>query len=216
MDNLDTLLKHFGKNCSKAEHVFYEGDPGNEIYLVHSGEIRIYKSIKDMEKTIAIMRKDDFFGEVAALTGTVRTSSALAINESVLIVIPVGVMEKIAEGAPAVAMRLLKRMAWRLKSADDMIAILSEKDPQVRIILGIIRILETEGEDSEDGISFHFDLDDFANTIEVEKGKIAETIGELARRRILEVEPDGRAVVRNLDDLGEFYRFIELAKKFGS
>jgi len=93
-NKIEILLKHFGKIYAEGEHIFYEGEPGSDIYLVHSGEIRIYKTIKDRERTLFVMKKDDFFGEVAALTGTLRTASAVALTESVVIVIPVQVIWK--------------------------------------------------------------------------------------------------------------------------
>lgn len=213
--NVETMVKHFGKAFKKGEHVFFEGDPGNEFYLIHEGEVRIYKTIKNRERTLFIMKKDDFFGEVAALTGTTRTASAVVLTETTLIVIPISLMEKVTDNSPEVAIRLLKRMAWRLKSADDLVAILMEGDPEVRAVLGIIRLLENEGHDVPEGVAFKLDVDDFSAQIEVEATRIREVVDQLARKGILEFGRDGLIVVRNPDDLAEFYRFLELARKFG-
>ena len=215
LENVETLLKHFGRTCQKGEHIFFEGDTGTELFLVHSGEIRIYKTVKDRERTLFIMKKDDFFGEVAALTGTLRTASAVALDETVLIVIPVSIMEKITENSPEVATKLLKRMAWRLKSADDLVGILMEGDPQVRVVLGIIRLMENDGITVPQGISFKLDPVDFASQIDVDAGDINVVVDQLARKAILELKGDGTVVVTNPDELEEFYRFLELARKFG-
>lgn len=215
-ENTETLVKHFGKTFAKGEHIFYEGDTGSELYLVHDGEVRIYKTVKSLERTLYVMRKDDFFGEVAALTGTVRTASAVALVDTVLIVIPVTLLEKITESTPEVAIRLVKRMAWRLKSADDLVAILMQGDPQVRAVLGIIRMLELEGREVPEGIAFMLDIDDLSAQIEVEVSEIRQVLDHLGRKGILEMGQDGGVIVRNPDELGEFFRFLELAKKFGA
>lgn len=214
-ENIQALVKHFGQEFKKGEHVFYEGDTGSKLFLVHGGEVRIYKTIKDRERTLFIMKRDDFFGEVAALTGTVRTASAVALTDTTLIVIPVAVMEKVTENSPEVAIRLLKRMAWRLKAADDLVAILMEGDPQVRAVLGIIRLLENEGRDAPQGVTFKVDVDDLSSQIEVDPSDVQVVLDQLARKGILELSTAGTVTVRNPDDLAEFYKFLELARKFG-
>jgi CRP/FNR family cyclic AMP-dependent transcriptional regulator len=215
LENVETLLKHFGRTFQEGEHIFFEGDTGTELYLVHSGEVRIYKTIKDRERTLFIMKKDDFFGEVAALTGTPRTASAVAMGETTLIVIPVAIMEKITENSPEVATKLLKRMAWRLKAADDLVGILMEGDPQVRVVLGIIRLMEIGGVMTDEGVSFRIDPGDFASQIDVDAGDITSVVDQLAGKGIIEFMGDGTVMVRNPDELEEFYRFLELARKFG-
>ncbi len=215
MDNVELLLRHFGKTFAAGEHIFYEGDPGTDIYLIHDGEVRIYKIVKERERTLFIMKKDDFFGEVAALTGTMRTASAVTTQETTLIVIPVALMEKITENSPQVAIRLLKRMARRLKSADDLVAILMEGDPQVRVVLGILRLMETEGVVTDAGISFPMDTGDFASQIDVGAANVTSVIDRLVAKRIIATTADGMVTVKNPDELEEFYRFLELARKFG-
>ncbi len=214
-ENIEALVQHFGRTFKKGDHVFYEGDPGAELYLVHSGEVRIYKTIRHRERSLFVMKKDDFFGEVAALTGTVRTASAVVLDETVLIVIPMAILERITANSPEVAIRLLKRMAWRLKSADDLVAILMQGDPQVRAVLGIIRLCEIDGQDAPEGVCFNLDIDDFAAQIEVEPSEILQVLDHLSRKGIIEQAGDGSVLVRNPDDLGEFFRFLELARKFG-
>ena len=51
MSNLDALLGKFGKTFPAGEHIFYEGDEGSELYLVHSGEVKVYKTVGDRELT---------------------------------------------------------------------------------------------------------------------------------------------------------------------
>ena len=215
ISNIDNLLTHFGRTYKSGDLVFSEGDPGNEFYLIHQGAVRCYKVIKDKERTLQIMKKDDFFGEVAALTGTVRTATAVATQPTVLIAIPVPVMEKIIEHQPEVSIKLLKKMAVRLKASTDMVVILMEGDPQVRTILGIIRLLETEGMEREEGIVFPFDMQEFANQIQVEPAQVGKVIEELTGKGIIETSAAGLVTVRNPEDLGEYYRFLELARKFG-
>lgn len=217
MRNIDTLIQHFGRSYKKAEHVFYEGEPGREIFLVHEGEIRIYKTIKGRERTLSVMRKDDFFGEVSALTGIPRTASAVALRDSVLIVFPEALMEKIIVSQSEVAVRLLRRMALRLKHADEMISILMEKNHSLRVVLGLLHLLDKDGYETEMGVEVPFAKEEFSAQFDIDGDVIEKVIGELIKRAIISETVDGeKIVVKDAEELSEFYRYLELSEKFGS
>jgi len=106
-------------------------------------------------------------------------------------------------------------MAWRLKAADDLVAILMEGDPRVRVVLGLIRLMEIEGVSGKDGISFYIDTKDFATQIDVGLEVVHSIFKELTDKGIMFVNEGGSLVVKRPDELEEFYRFLELARKFG-
>ena len=54
---------------SKGEIIFHEGDLGNEMYVIQSGKVRIFKNISGIDQTLAVLEKGDFFGEMAVLEG---------------------------------------------------------------------------------------------------------------------------------------------------
>jgi CRP/FNR family transcriptional regulator len=215
MSNLDALIGKFGKSFKAREHVFYEGDEGNELYLVHSGEVRIYKTIGDKELTLSVLHKDEFFGEVAALLGEYRTASAVATQDTTVIVFPTDLIEKVITNQTEVAVRLLKLMARRLKAADDLISILMQNNPQARVVLGLIRLVEDKGEQTKDGILVTFDPGTLASQVEVSSEDVKEVFKVLAKKKIIAPVGDGQLHVTSMDDLAEFYQFLELQDRFG-
>lgn len=215
MSNLEALIDKFGKAIKANEHVFYEGDEGHELYLVHSGEVRIYKTIGDRELTLSVLHKDDFFGEVASLLGEYRTASAVAVTDLTVIVFPTDVIEKVIMNQSEVAVRLLRLMARRLKAADDLISILMQNNPHARVVLGLIRLVEDKGEETKDGIVVKLDPDTLASQVEVEPGEITEVLKTLAKKKIIAPLAEGRIHVTSQDDLTEFYQFLELQQRFG-
>jgi CRP/FNR family transcriptional regulator len=215
MSNLDALIGKFGRSFRKGEHVFLEGDEGNELYLIHSGEVRIYKTIGDRELTLSVLHKDDFFGEVAALLGEYRTASAVTLEDTTVITFPTDVLEKVISNQTEVAVRLLRLMARRLKAADDLISILMQNNPQARVVLGLIRLIEDEGEEGEDGIVVSLDPDALASQVEVEREDVKEVLKILAKKKIIAPIGEGRIHVTSQDDLAEFYQFLELQQRFG-
>jgi putative ABC transport system ATP-binding protein len=68
-----------------GEVLFEQGDTGNRIYVVESGEIELVRTLIDgREEVLAIARAGDYFGELAPLFALQRAATARASTNSVL------------------------------------------------------------------------------------------------------------------------------------
>ncbi|MDX1959081.1 MAG: cyclic nucleotide-binding domain-containing protein [Leptospiraceae bacterium] len=74
-----------GMLVKKNDILFVENEPDDYFYLIKEGSIRISKLVEDQEYNLDIIGKDQFFGEMAILNKTVRSATASAYEDSVLI-----------------------------------------------------------------------------------------------------------------------------------
>ena len=59
--------------------IFREGDPGQEMYVITEGRVRISKMIPGAgEEALAILEKGQYFGEMAVIEDTPRSADAIA------------------------------------------------------------------------------------------------------------------------------------------
>jgi len=58
-----------------------EGDPGNSLYIIMSGDIGVYKG----ENRVRVLKEGDSFGEQAIYMTQVRTMSCKAETDCVLL-----------------------------------------------------------------------------------------------------------------------------------
>ena len=65
-----------------GETVFSEGDVGTEMFVIQSGSVEIAKRMKDEMKTLSVLEKGDFFGEMALLEDDCRSATAVARGET--------------------------------------------------------------------------------------------------------------------------------------
>lgn len=70
------------KQLKHNEVLFKENDPGDAFYIILSGAVEIYT--ETLNKTLAILQKGDFFGELALMLGIPRTASVKAQQETIL------------------------------------------------------------------------------------------------------------------------------------
>ena len=64
--------------------IFFAGDPGNGLYIVESGIIRIALSSEQglREVVLALVGPADFFGDLALLDGEPRSADAVAVEQA--------------------------------------------------------------------------------------------------------------------------------------
>jgi CRP-like cAMP-binding protein len=106
---------------SKGEIIFHEGDLGNEMYVIQSGRVRIFKNIGGMEQTLAVLEKGDFFGEMAVLEGVPRTASAEVEEDCELIRINSANFVAMIRANPEIALRIMRKLSIRLRETTEQL-----------------------------------------------------------------------------------------------
>ena len=84
-----TTLANFSqvKRFPAGSFIFHEGDEGAEMYVVLEGQVMISKFIPGGgEEALAILRRGDFFGEMALIDGEPRSADAKAFQGAVSLV----------------------------------------------------------------------------------------------------------------------------------
>ena len=70
---------------SADQLVFQEGDPGRSVYIILDGRVQVFtKDREGKEFPLAILKSNQFFGEMALLSGKPRSSSVTTAKESLL------------------------------------------------------------------------------------------------------------------------------------
>lgn len=112
------LKNRFGKNYNSGEFIFKEEEKGNDMFYIMSGSVRLVKK----GQALGIMQKGEYFGEMALLIGTPRTTSAQAEEDNtVVIAITPENFETLLREEPKIAILFLKEFARRLKKANEFL-----------------------------------------------------------------------------------------------
>jgi CRP/FNR family cyclic AMP-dependent transcriptional regulator len=78
-------LKH--QSCVSGSVVFRQGEPGDSMFIIRSGRVRIYSQDKGgKELTLNVYEKGEFFGEFSIIDGEPRSASAQAVEPTELFI----------------------------------------------------------------------------------------------------------------------------------
>ena len=213
MGSDELLVQKFGKKVMAGTVLFKDGEAGKQMFVIHTGKIKITKKIGDVEKTLAILPAGEFFGEMAILNDEPRTATAIVEEDSQLLVIDPKTFEAMIRGNSEISLRMIKKLAQRLKQADEQIESLMIKDNNTKIISILAKLAENEGEATAGGIKIMLTVKDLSMKTGLAEPKITEILNKVISARILTVE-EKSMTVSDAGKLRKFLDFLTLKEQF--
>ncbi len=120
-------LENLASVCTEAvfkkdEVIFAEETPGDKMYIIRSGSVKVIKKVKNTENTVAVLNKGDFFGEMAILDGAPRSAGTKAAMDTKVLVITQKNFEDFKEKFQGTSVKLMeilvKILSQRLREAN--------------------------------------------------------------------------------------------------
>ncbi|MGD8598842.1 MAG: cyclic nucleotide-binding domain-containing protein, partial [Anaerolineae bacterium] len=108
------LLRH----VPAGELVYAEGDPGDALYIVDSGQVEVASGGPAEHAVLARLGSGEFFGEMALLTGRPRSSMVRAATNSNLWVLYRADFDDLVNRHPSVSLGLSRALSERLAEMD--------------------------------------------------------------------------------------------------
>jgi CRP-like cAMP-binding protein len=93
---------------------FSEAEPGDELYIIERGAVKITKIINQQEVLLAVLKNGDIFGEMALLENKPRTASALAYEDCVVTAVNRENFKQMVVTNPEIIARLTGMLADRI------------------------------------------------------------------------------------------------------
>lgn len=206
----DPLFARFGKEFGLGDVLFREGDPGDVMFIIQTGAVRITKHVGNEDKSLATLGPGEFVGEMAILNSKPRTATATVV-EAPMRCLQIGAqtLETMVAKNAEIAMRLIRKLAKRLDSANALVEILMHRDQKARVLLALARHARGFGEQRDDGILVRTSEQQIATDVGVDREVVDELFGRLRRLRLVQNIAEGSVLVTDLARLQDFIEFLE-------
>jgi CRP/FNR family cyclic AMP-dependent transcriptional regulator len=114
---IDALLEvTTTRRIGAKEVLFRKGDPGNQLYGVLSGRLKVMSTAPDgRELVFGVMSAGDVIGEIAVVDSEPRSASVIALERSELLVLHRRELIPFLEHHPKAAIRLAAVLAGRVR-----------------------------------------------------------------------------------------------------
>ncbi len=102
--------EHYHKNAN----VFLEDAPGDCMYIIESGQVKIVSEKDGREKIFGYLGPGNFFGEMALLLGEQRSATARVVIDADLLVLRKQDLEELLNQYPSIAVMMTRELGRRL------------------------------------------------------------------------------------------------------
>ena len=139
------------KQYPKGSVILFEDDPGDSLYIVREGRVKVVLVGEDgREVILGVLGVGEHFGELALIDDQPRSAHVIAMEDSLLLVLRRDDFRRRVEATPAVAWALLSELSRRLRRADGKIGGLVLLDVPGRIARLLLDFAEEAGTDTID------------------------------------------------------------------
>jgi CRP/FNR family transcriptional regulator, cyclic AMP receptor protein len=211
------IFERYGKVFKAGTRIFGEGDPGDMMYIIQSGQVKITKKTNDGEKTLVILSEGDFFGEMAVIDHEPRSASAVAQSDTKLIALDQAVFEATMQTNAHIVQKIMRNMSSRLRETNKQLAILLLKDHNRRVANTLLQLCQKHGHQTPQGFTMDIALSvtELANMVGLsdDMAKVKDILGKMEKNKILQLSGNTIQIL-SIDSLGKFIKFLEMKEEF--
>lgn len=177
--NPDQSLRTYPKDAL----IFSEGEPGDELYIIQKGSVKITKVVNDNEVLLAVLKAGDIFGEMALLESKPRAAGAVSYEDCQLMAVNRANFAQMIQTQPQLIARLTTLLAERIWLIYKQLANTLIADPLGRMYDVLLIQLEKKRIDINNTKSFTFD---FGTQELINMVGLSQKDGGLVIRKLLE------------------------------
>jgi CRP/FNR family transcriptional regulator, cyclic AMP receptor protein len=130
-------MQAFTKTYKTGAHLFHENDHSRELYIIQSGTVRVYRKIGSREADLARLSKGAVLGEMALIDGKPRSASAVAHDDTTVIMIDADTFHKRISGVPAWFLSMIRTTSEKIRKANSRLEAIQSRGHCLHVILAL-------------------------------------------------------------------------------
>src|SRR6266568_3885451 len=184
------------RKFSPGQIVFNEGDPCSGLYVVASGQVRIFKtSASGREQVLSVDGPGSSVAELPVFDGGDYPASVAAVDDATLLFVSKKDFQELCLTHPQVALKVLRIVGARLRRLVGIIEELSFTTVRHRLVSLLVRMAQKEGNNSARAteIALPANNQELAAQIGTVRELVSRNLSRLQAEGLIQI--DGRSVV---------------------
>lgn len=189
-ETLDWLLSVIVEHEYPAGRaVLMEDAWGNAVYFVVSGWVKVRRLYGENVVTLAILGRGDFFGEMAILDESPRSTDVLALSDVKLLSVSAQRFIQTLFKDPQLHHRMLQLMVRRLRQTNIRLQ-RRHQPPAVKLVSTLVSLAENYGQAAEKGTQiYNVPYKDLADISDINADDTAKIMDKLISKGWMKIDP---------------------------
>lgn len=189
------------RHYKPGQIIFHEGDPGDALYVVRSGMVRIYTGGREngFETSIILFgRPGDVFGELAVIDGAPRSASAKAMEDTLVYVMARETFQHHMELMPKLAINFMSLMSRKMRVNTQHMDSLASQNVGERLAKLLLKLIEDFGRKQGDNVvlDIHLNQTEIASMIGATRESTNRAMRNLKKQEIV-AQQNGKLFVKD-------------------
>jgi len=201
----------------KNSIIFCEGEPGDELFIIQSGSVKIIKITENNEILLAVLKSGDIFGEMALLESKPRAAGAVAYEDCQLMAVNKSNFQQMIKTQPQLIARLTTLLAERIWLIYKQLANTKINDPLGKMYDMLQIQLDKKKIDINKytNYSFDFGINELINMVGFPHGDGVKVGKKLLENHMFQIMND-KIFVKDIKEIGRqnsYYRKMQQLEK---
>lgn len=183
----------------QGAHIFMQGEPLTNVYFIHKGKVKIYKTdSQGKEQIVNILQKGDMFPHQGFFRKDDYPAYSEAIEDTVLIYIPITSFENFLITHPEICVKLFRVLGDLIVDLQSRLEQKILHNTYEQIIMLLIRLAKRHGEEVENNnfrITTQFTNRELANMIGSSRETVSRTLSQLKKDNLIIIDTEGFIVL---------------------
>nr|WP_042178709.1 Crp/Fnr family transcriptional regulator [Kibdelosporangium sp. MJ126-NF4]CEL13356.1 cAMP-binding proteins-catabolite gene activator and regulatory subunit of cAMP-dependent protein kinases [Kibdelosporangium sp. MJ126-NF4]CTQ99046.1 cAMP-binding proteins-catabolite gene activator and regulatory subunit of cAMP-dependent protein kinases [Kibdelosporangium sp. MJ126-NF4] len=182
---------------ARGEVVFRMGDPGDSMFLVVHGRVRIGRpGDAGKENLLTLLGPGDLFGELTLFDPAPRKATATAVSTVDLLALTASTMRTWLASEPDAAWHLMRFLARRVRRTNDVVETLLFSDVSRRVARAVLELADRFGRRTPDGVRVDHGLtqQELAHYVGASRESVNRALAEFAARSLVRSESRGLVI----------------------
>jgi len=217
VEKTDFKDQDMNRKYSKNTMLFAEGEPGEEVFILQKGSLKITKIVDNNEVMLAMLNPGDIVGEMALLEGKPRTACAIAYEDCSVMAINKKNFEMMIGTQPQLVARITILLAERIWFVYKKLINTLLDDPLCRLLDMLYIQLEKNRVPMNESSSYTFNIGpkELVNMVGLPEAEGIRVLNKIVKNKTVLIA-DGKIKIGSVKELvrqTEFYRRLDKIAK---
>ena len=185
------------KTFEKGEMVYFAGDKGEKLYVIHTGKVKIIRFTESgKEQVIRVLGPGEFMGELSLFSNEPMQDYAETIEKANMCIIDGNKLKDLMGKYPSIGFKVMEELSKRLGKAEYLIENINHYSVEKRLSNALLELSDENGL-----INLGMSKKDLASNLGMSQETLSRQLSAFQEQGIIELKGHRKILILDEDAL---------------